>query len=97
MTQSQITQLIAHIRKDVPSSLIKIQHDTLFGNVTVKYVDTSARTQQIYRLIKELFSQLNLPITYKGSYFIVTYGSHEDALQRMFNEAKSVADELIGR
>jgi hypothetical protein len=95
--KSNIKQLIATIRKDVPAKMVKIEHDELFGVVTVRYVDTSSKAQKVYRLIKELFSQLNLPITYKGSYFIVTYGSHEDTLQRMFNEAKSVADELIGR
>jgi hypothetical protein len=95
--KSNIKQLIATIRKDVPAKMVKIEHDELFGVVTVRYVDTSSKAQKVYRLINEAFKLSGYPVVYKGSYFTVTYGSAESALERMFNEAKSVADELIGR
>jgi hypothetical protein len=95
--KSDIKQLIAAIRKEVPSTMVKIENDQLFGVVSVRYANTSPKAQKAYQLIKEVFRVAGFPVVYKGSYFTVTYGTTEAALERMFNETKSVAEELIGR
>jgi hypothetical protein len=94
MLEKEIKTAISALRKTIPSKQIKFTHDTLFGKVSVEYVDKSPKTQKLFRALKEAFRASGMEVVYRGSSFSFSYKRLEEVNSQMTSEAMSILKTL---
>ena len=94
MLEKEIKTAISALRKTIPSKKIKFTHDTLWGKVSVEYVDKSPKTQKLFQSLKEAFRAAGLEVVYRGTSFSFSYKTMEEVNSQMTSEAMSILKTL---